>query len=216
MLVLSRKCKESIVIGDQIVIEILEISNNKIRVGIAAPDHVRVVRGELTPKESVHGRGAANGQDAMGKPSPDSANSQVPASPKSSEQRRASLTSGPLGKSRQRAGGGSDNPNLRTVSDLARHRLRQLRQQVVPDLADVELTGQEVAETASDYQVPTKREQQVFEPRLRAAEDRLTTGEVYWQVAALNHYRNEWVAEESTWFRTSELESTLATADAGQ
>lgn len=262
MLVLSRKSKESIVIGDQIVVEILEISNNKIRIGIAAPDHVRVVRGELTPKQAVHGRGAANGPDELGKANGDSANKQVPATPTSSEQGRASLTSGPLGKSRQRVAGGSNNPNVRTVSDMARHRLRQLRQQTTSepldsssatssescdtnstsarnnrtrrfqsgqqdsarygssqfepapcDLTELELTGREIAETVADYQVPTKRSQQEFSPRLRAAEDQLTTSEVYWQVAALNHYRNEWVAEEPMWFGTSELETSLVTAD---
>lgn len=47
MLILTRKRHQSIVIGDDIVIEILEVSKGQIRVGIAAPDDVRVLRGEL-------------------------------------------------------------------------------------------------------------------------------------------------------------------------
>ncbi len=49
MLVLTRKIRESIVIGDNIVIEILDAAPGKIRIGIAAPTSVRVVRGELLP-----------------------------------------------------------------------------------------------------------------------------------------------------------------------
>lgn len=55
MLVISRKHNESIVIGDRIVIEVLEIGPSKIRLGIAAPDNVRIVRGELQPKAPLAG-----------------------------------------------------------------------------------------------------------------------------------------------------------------
>ena len=47
MLVLSRKANESIIIGDDIVITINEIKDGKARIGITAPDHVLVLRGEL-------------------------------------------------------------------------------------------------------------------------------------------------------------------------
>ncbi len=49
MLVLSRKTNESIIINDQIAIEILQIKGNQIRIGIVAPRDVAIRRGELTP-----------------------------------------------------------------------------------------------------------------------------------------------------------------------
>lgn len=53
MLVLSRKAGERIVINpgkDEIVVELLEISTSKrVRIGIHAPDHIRVYRDELLP-----------------------------------------------------------------------------------------------------------------------------------------------------------------------
>jgi carbon storage regulator len=49
MLVLSRKLKETIVVNEEITIEILQIKGNQIRIGIVAPREVRVRRGELTP-----------------------------------------------------------------------------------------------------------------------------------------------------------------------
>ncbi len=50
MLVLSRKKKETIVVNEEITIEILEIKGNQVRIGITAPRAVRVRRGELTPR----------------------------------------------------------------------------------------------------------------------------------------------------------------------
>ena len=47
MLVLSRKKNESIVINGNIVITITEISNGKCRIGIEAPEDVKVMRKEL-------------------------------------------------------------------------------------------------------------------------------------------------------------------------
>lgn len=53
MLVLSRKVKEQVRIGDDITLTILQIKGKTVRVGIEAPRNVRVVRGELPPKEHV-------------------------------------------------------------------------------------------------------------------------------------------------------------------
>ena len=54
MLVLSRKKNESIVIDGNIRIEVLKVKGNTIRLGISAPQDVKVLRGELAPfgKES--------------------------------------------------------------------------------------------------------------------------------------------------------------------
>jgi carbon storage regulator CsrA len=47
MLVLTRKQKETIKIGDNITITILRLKGQAVRVGIEAPLDVRVLRGEL-------------------------------------------------------------------------------------------------------------------------------------------------------------------------
>lgn len=47
MLVLGRKEEQTIQIGDDIRISILRIKGNGVRVGIEAPDQVRIIRGEL-------------------------------------------------------------------------------------------------------------------------------------------------------------------------
>ncbi len=47
MLVLSRKSTEDILIGDSIVVTVLEIRGNKVRIGINAPKEIQVLRSEL-------------------------------------------------------------------------------------------------------------------------------------------------------------------------
>jgi len=47
MLVLSRKCNETIVISDNIRIKVVGISGSQVRLGIEAPSDVRVMREEL-------------------------------------------------------------------------------------------------------------------------------------------------------------------------
>ena len=47
MLVLTRKSQDSIRIGDNIKVTILRIKGNTVRIGVEAPDDVRIVRGEL-------------------------------------------------------------------------------------------------------------------------------------------------------------------------
>jgi carbon storage regulator CsrA len=47
MLVLSRKSTESIHIGDNVVITVLEIRGNKVSIGIEAPRDIHVLRSEL-------------------------------------------------------------------------------------------------------------------------------------------------------------------------
>lgn len=47
MLVLSRKCGESLVINDEIIIKITEISGDRVKIGIEAPQHYRILREEI-------------------------------------------------------------------------------------------------------------------------------------------------------------------------
>ncbi|HBJ35169.1 MAG TPA: carbon storage regulator [Planctomycetaceae bacterium] len=55
MLVLSRKLGERLVIGDDIVLIVNKIAGNRVTLAIEAPNHVRVVRGELSPLEKKTG-----------------------------------------------------------------------------------------------------------------------------------------------------------------
>ena len=51
MLVLSRKQNQTVVIDNQIEIEVLKIKGNTVRLGIKAPSDVKILRGELAPFE---------------------------------------------------------------------------------------------------------------------------------------------------------------------
>ena len=47
MLVLSRRVGESVMIGDDVVVSLLEVRGDLVRVGIDAPRHIRVYREEV-------------------------------------------------------------------------------------------------------------------------------------------------------------------------
>lgn len=47
MLVLSRKSGESLWINDNIEVRIVEVSNDKVKIGITAPKEVKILRSEL-------------------------------------------------------------------------------------------------------------------------------------------------------------------------
>jgi carbon storage regulator len=47
MLVLSRRAEEAIVIGDNIIITVLEIDGARVKLGIEAPRSVEVLRSEI-------------------------------------------------------------------------------------------------------------------------------------------------------------------------
>ena len=51
MLVLTRKTAETIQIGDDIVVKVIKTGKGTVKIGIEAPNDVRVMRGELTSQE---------------------------------------------------------------------------------------------------------------------------------------------------------------------
>jgi len=51
MLVLTRKQNEAIVIDQRITVRLLRVQGNRIRIGIEAPEHVAIRRGELDPTD---------------------------------------------------------------------------------------------------------------------------------------------------------------------
>ena len=53
MLVLTRRSGETILIGDDIEITILAVDGSQIRVGIDAPEDVKILRGELLDDEDA-------------------------------------------------------------------------------------------------------------------------------------------------------------------
>ena len=47
MLVLTRKVMEKIQIGNDITLVVLRLTDGKVRIGIDAPDNVRIIRSEI-------------------------------------------------------------------------------------------------------------------------------------------------------------------------
>lgn len=62
MLVLTRKKDEGILIGKDITITIIDIDKDKVRIGIAAPKEIRVIRQELVVLIGQENRMAAQSQ----------------------------------------------------------------------------------------------------------------------------------------------------------
>lgn len=56
MLVLSRRQSETIVIGDNIRVQVLEISGGRVRLAIEAPGHVSVDREEIWERKQLERR----------------------------------------------------------------------------------------------------------------------------------------------------------------
>lgn len=64
MLVLTRRVGESLVIGDDIVVTVLEVRSDGVRLGIDAPRHVRVHRAEVLDAVRVENVTAVQADDA--------------------------------------------------------------------------------------------------------------------------------------------------------
>ena len=70
MLVLARKKDEAIVIGDDIEIIITEITEDKVKIGINAPKHMKIFRKELleqVKEENLQSAGAKVDLEALTK-----------------------------------------------------------------------------------------------------------------------------------------------------
>ncbi|HEX7446858.1 MAG TPA: carbon storage regulator [Pirellulales bacterium] len=59
MLVLSRKVDERIRVGDEVTITVVRISPGVVRIGIDAPPHLAIVRGELEESNAPSARNSA-------------------------------------------------------------------------------------------------------------------------------------------------------------
>ena len=53
MLILSRREAESICLGDDIVLTIVAVGNDKVRIGVKAPPDVRILRDELEVEQQT-------------------------------------------------------------------------------------------------------------------------------------------------------------------
>lgn len=65
MLVLTRRVGESILIGDEIVVTVLELNRDQVRIGIRAPRSVTVHREEVYQEILLSNRAAAADDDAL-------------------------------------------------------------------------------------------------------------------------------------------------------
>ena len=53
MLVLTRKTAETIQIGNDVVIKVISCGRGRVKIGVEAPNNVRVVRGELLEPAAI-------------------------------------------------------------------------------------------------------------------------------------------------------------------
>jgi carbon storage regulator len=58
MLVLTRKLGETIVIGDNIIIKVVDIHGKQIRLGIEAPNEITIFRGEIYERIQQENKGS--------------------------------------------------------------------------------------------------------------------------------------------------------------
>jgi len=76
MLILQRKPGQALHIGDDIVVTVVSVDNNRVRLSISAPNHVHILRSELieaqiTNQESVAEQAAPEALLSLFKPQTD-------------------------------------------------------------------------------------------------------------------------------------------------
>lgn len=54
MLVVTRKTEESVIIADHIEVTILEVSKDRVKIGISAPKDVKIIRNELLDTQNLN------------------------------------------------------------------------------------------------------------------------------------------------------------------
>ncbi len=68
MLVVTRKTDESLIIADNIEITVLEVSRDRVKIGISAPKDIKIIRNELIDTQNVNkdsGSSKELGKNAM-------------------------------------------------------------------------------------------------------------------------------------------------------
>lgn len=59
MLVMRRRAGDSILIGDEIEVQVIETASGRVKLGISAPPDIAVVRGEVKATQDANRRAAA-------------------------------------------------------------------------------------------------------------------------------------------------------------
>ena len=65
MLIITRRAGEKVMLGDDIVVEVMEIVGNTVRIGIQAPRSLPVYREEIWDAVRAENRAAAEGAPAL-------------------------------------------------------------------------------------------------------------------------------------------------------
>ena len=141
MLVLTRKTREQIRIGDSITVTILRLKGHAVRVGIEAPHEMRVLRGELVCEDASR-QGSARSipqsggvETSVGEPDPQSP-AAVPGS--RNQLPRPDLDPGGVPGVPQRAAADRTSPRIFAgryagpLLAIATRRLRRRRAQYMP------------------------------------------------------------------------------------
>ncbi len=71
MLIITRRPGEKIMLGDDIVVEVMEVSGSSVRIGIAAPKSVPVYREEIWTAVKEENAAAASVPSDVKLPTPD-------------------------------------------------------------------------------------------------------------------------------------------------
>ncbi len=71
MLIITRRPGEKIMIGDDVVVEVIEVSGSNVRIGIAAPKRVPVYREEIWTAVKEENAAAASTSADIDLPTPE-------------------------------------------------------------------------------------------------------------------------------------------------